>query len=197
MERGPFDGCWEWCGATTASGYGVSASGWTAGSRLVHRRVYEAIYGPFDPALSVCHRCDNPPCFRPDHLFLGTAADNIADMVTKGRHSRAAAKLTMAQAEEVRDLFRSGALWGEIAEVVGVPITVVRRVLNGTSYGGPDLASPFMAGVRAALDIRDARIVQARLGGASYAQIMAQSGESKANVQRILQRHGLVQRRVA
>jgi hypothetical protein len=52
---------------------------------LAHRFSYEWAYGPFDKSLHVLHRCDNPPCVRPDHLFLGTPKDNILDAYRKGR----------------------------------------------------------------------------------------------------------------
>lgn len=82
--RGPYAGCWEWTGSTNDSGYGTLYR--PPNPALLHRRVYEAIFGPIPDDLCVLHRCDNPPCFRPDHLFLGTIGDNNRDMRDKGRH---------------------------------------------------------------------------------------------------------------
>lgn len=76
-------GCWIWTGWRCSSGYGeINING----KKLrAHRVMFEQRYGPIPPGLFICHHCDNPPCCNPDHLFLGTAKDNSADMVRKGR----------------------------------------------------------------------------------------------------------------
>lgn len=80
--------CWEWTGARLPRGYGFAWDNAVGANRLAHRLAWELTNGPIPDDLWVLHRCDNPPCVRPDHLFLGTAADNAHDMMAKGRGRR-------------------------------------------------------------------------------------------------------------
>ena len=76
--------CWMWTASKHQKGYGqVRIEG-----KLyrAHRLSYEWTYGSFDKKLCVCHKCDNPSCVKPEHLFLGTVTDNMRDMCVKGRH---------------------------------------------------------------------------------------------------------------
>ncbi len=78
------ESCWEWTGAIDDN-YGVA---WRNGKKTgAHRAAYEMEYGLIPEGMQVLHRCDNPPCVRPDHLFLGTHADNMADRSSKNRQS--------------------------------------------------------------------------------------------------------------
>lgn len=72
-------GCWEWRGSRNDLGYGF-----LSGSR-VHRLMWEVHNGPITEGLVVRHRCDNPPCLRPDHLDVGTQKQNMQDMTERGR----------------------------------------------------------------------------------------------------------------
>ncbi len=79
--------CWEWQNATNNIGYGMFR--WKTGKmRTAHRASYELHKGPIPAGLSVCHKCDNPKCVNPDHLWVGTLKDNAQDMVAKGRNAR-------------------------------------------------------------------------------------------------------------
>ena len=106
--------CWIWTGSRNALGYGSFG---IAGHKteLAHRTAWRLTNGEDLPStVKVCHRCDNPPCVRPDHLFLGSQADNVADQIAKGRRHRTngakngRAKLSVEQVLEIRRRYRPG-----------------------------------------------------------------------------------------
>lgn len=99
------DGCWLWTGEKVSSGYGKLGMGGVK-SKYAHRLSWELNVGPITKGMFVCHHCDNPPCVRPDHLFLGNHLSNAADMVKKDRQCRGErngrAKLTSELVREIR-----------------------------------------------------------------------------------------------
>ena len=82
----PNSGCLLWIGAVKPGGYGNLGIKPEGRTYIAHRAAYEVAYGTIPTGLKVLHKCDNPPCINPLHLFLGTQLDNIRDCVSKGRH---------------------------------------------------------------------------------------------------------------
>jgi hypothetical protein len=92
-KRGP-DECWPWTAGSNKTGYGTIQAEDKSRPFLVHRVAYEAVTGPIPAGMCVLHRCDNPACCNPAHLWLGTQLDNIADMNAKGRHGNVGRKMS-------------------------------------------------------------------------------------------------------
>ncbi len=134
-SAGP-ESCWPWQGAIARlTGYGA----YTADSKSykAHRFAFIDAVGLIPVGLFVCHRCDNPPCCNPQHLFLGTAADNTADMFAKGRQMRGAgekhsqAKLTW---EVVRSIRASSDTGIHLAARHGVSRAMVSRIRQNHAW---------------------------------------------------------------
>ena len=126
------DACWPWLGFIDKDGYGTFAVSHRL-SRRAHRVVL--MLSGWEPDGSyVLHRCDNPKCVNPSHLFLGTAADNAADAVRKGRNScgerNGRATLTERDIVAIRKMADSGATRTETAGVFGVSIAEISCIVR-------------------------------------------------------------------
>ena len=128
--------CWVWTAGTSPLGYGRIYVN-PGGPQLAHRVSWQLAHGLIPEGLYVCHHCDNPPCVRPEHLYVGTDLDNVRDMMNRGRGFRARGdqhgktKLSEEQVQEIHRLRRSGLLQREIADRFGVHSAHISRVLNG------------------------------------------------------------------
>lgn len=142
VQRGSPDTCWEWQGSRNHRGYGsITIAGKAA---RAHRVAWQFDNGAIPVGMMICHRCDNPPCCNPAHLFLGTPQDNVLDMVAKGRHVRgprdesatnwargtrnAASKLTDEAVVEIRQRYDAGEVGKRIAERFGISPSLVTLV---------------------------------------------------------------------
>ena len=138
------NGCWPWIGSRNPKGYGTF---FISGKRKegAHRVSYKLIYGDIPKGQCVLHRCDNPPCVNPSHLFLGSPADNTRDALTKGRlifqtnpnvflygDHHPQAKLNSEQVKSIRSLYDNGTLnFERLADQFHVNPSTIARIIKG------------------------------------------------------------------
>lgn len=128
--------CLEWQGVRDKDGYGRIKGG----KLKAHRVAYEEAFGPIPVGQLVLHKCDNPPCCRPSHLFLGSHADNVHDMERKGRDRHPAgedngmAKLTMENVIDIRTRLRSGETGRVLAADFGVSEGLISKIRHGKRW---------------------------------------------------------------
>jgi hypothetical protein len=134
------EGCWLWRGTLDSKGYGRFRLGGRSFHRrhFVHRISYQLAHGPIPPELLVCHHCDRPACVRPDHLFLGTQADNIADRDAKGRkligEAAPKARLTEQDVTQIRARCAEGESRSELAREFGVAKVTVQAIVRRRNW---------------------------------------------------------------
>lgn len=134
----PTTGCWTFNGCRDECGYGrINRDG-----RLVriHRSTYEDDHGPLPEGIEVCHHCDNPACWRPDHLFAGTHADNMVDMAKKGRSGvlrgslNGCAKLNETQVAEIKKRLALGGKCRALGHEYGVSEGAINLIRRGDKW---------------------------------------------------------------
>lgn len=133
------DTCWEWTAHIDKKGYG--RFGIDRRARKANRVAWMLFRGPIPAGFHVCHSCDNRKCVRPDHLWLGTNAQNNADMMSKSRwrpflgseHGRA--KLRESDVVEIRNKYLSGGItYMEIAKMFGVSKSVIGTIIRRANW---------------------------------------------------------------
>ncbi len=134
-------GCWLWIGSMTRGNYGIIRPTRSRKMLRVHRVSWIIHKGPIPAGLCVLHKCDNPPCVNPDHLFLGTLKDNTQDMLRKNRTVRylrkgeRSGKLTWAKVRKIRAILTSNRqTQKEIAEEFGVSEETICSISRGKTW---------------------------------------------------------------
>ena len=131
------DDCWLWTGGKRRRGYGTFK--YNGKMVAAHRFSYTENRGVIPPGSYVLHTCDTPSCVNPDHLFLGTRADNMADMVTKGRaqrgESRPHAKLADHDVRAIRSAHHDGESQSSIARRYAVSQTSIWKIVHRLRWG--------------------------------------------------------------
>lgn len=132
----PSTGCWNWSRHLTRKGYGRFRD--AKKLTLAHRGAWMAFVGPIPPGLCACHKCDNPRCCNPDHLFLGTQADNTHDKVAKGRQPKGSAngksKLTEVDVAIIKMLIGLGVQIGRLAQLHSVCRGAISEINRGCTW---------------------------------------------------------------
>lgn len=130
VQRSLATPCWEWSKCRNPGGYG----GFNRFGRrkTTHRIAWELTHGKIPEGVSVCHHCDNPPCIRPDHLFLGTRSENAIDSVLKSRNHFT--KLSPEDVREIRRLAQVHTPRATLTSLFGISPIQVSRIIHGTRW---------------------------------------------------------------
>lgn len=196
------NGCWVWRLAKKEKGYGVFTENRNQKLVYVHRFSYELFKGPIPHGMFVCHKCDNPPCCNPDHLFTGTNSDNMRDCVQKGRHivplrdlgiKLTWQVLTDEQIAEIKMLINKGLRNEEIARAYGISGSTIQDIRTGRTHSkiGPSITKrqqPIKHGKK--LVESDVLAIRAKYaqGDITYAELATQYSVNSTNIGAIIRR---------
>lgn len=139
------EGCWGWKGPTARGGYAVMSCRRAMGSDRGHKASWMIHFGSIPARMHVCHKCDNPICTNPDHLWIGTHQQNNDDKISKGRqahnippHKRGSengsSKLSENQVKEIKGLILEGHSCHRIGKEFGVSHQTILRIKNGKNW---------------------------------------------------------------
>jgi hypothetical protein len=135
--------CWVWTAGRFLNKKGVYTYGMftiRTRAKYAHRIAWELVHGPIPRGLRVLHSCDNPPCVRPDHLRLGTDADNRRDAMERHRLRRREAnhktKLTEAKVVAIKRRWNEGEIARVLAADHGVTVAAIFRIVSGRNWPG-------------------------------------------------------------
>ena len=132
VDKRGHEECWEWTGAKGPEGYG--RLGVDDVTMPAHRLSWQFFFGDIPKGLQVLHKCDNPSCVNPYHLFLGTQSDNIRDAYRKGRGS--SQKLSIEKVDQIRVLYLTTTLSQyALAEMFDVDQSNISLICSGKTYG--------------------------------------------------------------
>lgn len=133
VDKQDEEGCWLWKGSIYDTGMGYGVLSYQSKHLQAHRVSYELEYGEIPVGLCVLHKCDNPPCVRPDHLFLGTRKDNAEDRHRKGRTRTDA--MSWELVDEARFRYKNEDVTGlQLAKEYGVSGSFMHQILDGKSW---------------------------------------------------------------
>lgn len=125
------DGCWLWTARVDKLGYGFFRADSQKAHALAHRFSWALHNGPIPTGLLVLHKCDRPGCVRPDHLYVGTDADNTADKLSRHRQAH---RLSTEQVQAIRERLRAGATRVCVAADYNVTTSAIRLIAVGRTW---------------------------------------------------------------
>ena len=189
--------CWVWTGTKDRKGYGrINSNG---SPMLSHRLSWEIHFGPIPDGLNVLHRCDNPPCCNPEHLFLGDNAENMQDCSRKGRTTRgersASSKLTTAQVAEIRSRYATEYIsQDELAKEFDVSPATISEIIRGVIWNHTFASQDAKPHKARGSKVKGSKLVEADIAqirskaaqGTTQAELAIEYGVSRRNINRIV-----------